>query len=66
MMPAQLAPAHPGADLRTCPLCHTARQGAALDADRNAPAWTCDRCGQTWSPGRLETAAAYARFAASR
>ena len=66
MMPAQLPLARPADDLQTCPLCHTVRQGAPLDADRNAPAWTCARCGQSWSSGRLETAAAYVRFAAGR
>ena len=50
----------------TCPLCHTVDQMVTPDSPRRGAAWTCTRCGQTWSPTRLETVAAYVRFIAAQ
>jgi transposase-like protein len=50
----------------TCPLCHTVHESvpsASLQADTS---WTCRRCGQTWTPARLNTVAAYTRYKAAR
>jgi len=49
----------------TCPLCHTVDQMVTSDSPRRGATWTCARCGQTWSPERLETVAAYMRYAAA-
>lgn len=48
----------------TCPLCHTAHQVGAADTPPVGAAWVCTRCGQTWSAARIDTVAAYMRFAA--
>ena len=50
---------------QTCPLCHTVDQMVTSDSPRRGAAWSCARCGQTWSPERLETVAAYMRYAAA-
>jgi hypothetical protein len=42
-----------------CPLCHTLDHTITGDALAAGAEWTCIRCGQTWSAGRLATAAAY-------
>ena len=50
----------------TCPLCHTADLLITADALAAGATWSCTTCGQRWSAARLETVAAYARYAASR
>ena len=47
----------------TCPLCHTPHLTGAPDAPRIGTAWVCTRCGQAWSAARIETVAAYLRYA---
>src|SRR6187200_552506 len=47
----------------TCPLCHTVEQTMTWDGLRRGETWLCARCGQTWSARRLETAAAYVKYA---
>ncbi|HSL23674.1 MAG TPA: hypothetical protein VK886_19235 [Vicinamibacterales bacterium] len=49
----------------TCPLCHTLDRTVTADSLRAGAAWDCTRCGQTWTAERLETAAAYALYAAA-
>lgn len=49
-----------------CPLCHTIDQKVTSESLRAGASWACTRCGQTWDAQRLETAAAYAQFAAAR
>jgi hypothetical protein len=49
-----------------CPLCHTVHEAATPDSVQTGAFWVCARCGQTWDPDRLGTAAAYAEFAAAR
>lgn len=49
----------------TCPLCHTLESSIAPDAARIDTDWTCARCGQAWSAGRLAAVAAYATYVAS-
>ena len=49
----------------TCPLCHTLHLTGALDSPRTNTAWTCTKCGQTWTPERLETVASYERYVAA-
>jgi hypothetical protein len=44
-------------DLVACPLCHTEVSGASARF-----AWQCRRCGQRWTPLRIETVAAYAAW----
>jgi len=63
MTPAQTAQISGQAP--TCPLCHTVDQMVTPDSPRRGATWTCARCGQTWSPERLETVAAYMRYAAA-
>jgi hypothetical protein len=48
-----------------CALCHTLDRMISADSLAAGATWACSRCGQTWSADRLETAAAYARYAAS-
>jgi hypothetical protein len=50
----------------TCPLCHTADPLMTADAVAAGATWACTTCGQRWSAARLETVAAYARYAATR
>jgi transcription elongation factor Elf1 len=50
----------------TCPLCHTADLLTTPDALAAGATWVCTTCGQRWSATRLETVAAYARYAAAR
>ena len=63
MTPAQTA-ALLEAPSPTCPLCHTPGP-LSSEALQVGGYWACARCGQTWTGERLETFAAYARFAAS-
>ena len=49
----------------TCPLCHTVDRMVSPDSPRLGVTWSCARCGQSWSPERLETVAAYMRYAAA-
>jgi ribosomal protein L37AE/L43A len=51
--------------LPACPLCHTLGQGITSESLAAGETWTCTTCGQVWSAARLETAAAYARYAAN-
>lgn len=50
----------------TCPLCHTHDLTVTPESLSAGATWACTTCGQQWSAARLETAAAYARFAAAR
>ena len=63
MTPVQTAEI--AAQALTCPLCHTVDQMVTPDSAPRGAAWTCTRCGQTWSPTRLEAVAAYERFIAA-
>ena len=47
-----------------CPLCHTVDDTVSLEMLRKGSWWRCVVCDQIWSATRLETAAAYARYAA--
>jgi hypothetical protein len=47
-----------------CPMCHTASGSLTAQSLRAGGAWACARCGQEWTAERLDTVAAYARFAA--
>ena len=47
-----------------CPLCHTVDATVSLEMLRKGSWWRCAVCDQIWSATRLETAAAYARYAA--
>ena len=49
-----------------CPLCHTHDLTVTPESLSAGATWACTTCGQRWSAARLETAAAYARFAAAR
>lgn len=46
-----------------CPMCHTTSGTLTAQSLRAGGAWACIRCGQEWNAERLETVAAYARFA---
>ena len=48
-----------------CPLCHTRDQQLTPEALAAGGRWACTTCGQTWTAARLETAAAYASYAAA-
>ena len=48
----------------TCPLCHTVHESVPSALQIGA-SWTCTRCGQAWTEGRLETVAAYTRYMAA-
>ena len=58
---ANLAPPARLPDPVACPLCHTEVSGASARF-----AWKCRRCGQRWTPRRLETVAAYATWLKAR
>lgn len=49
-----------------CPLCHTRDATVTPETLVAGASWLCAVCGQRWSAARLETAAAYARYAAAR
>jgi transposase-like protein len=49
----------------TCPLCHTVHESVPSALLQIGASWTCTRCGQTWTDGRLETVAAYTRYMAA-
>jgi hypothetical protein len=49
----------------TCPLCHTLGPTLTPEELRAGAGWACARCGQKWTAERLETAAAYQRYAAT-
>jgi len=53
----------PPSNAVSCPLCHTPRLTGGPDGPKVGPAWVCARCGQTWSAARIETVAAYLRYA---
>lgn len=63
MIPVQTAPPMEVAP-PTCPLCHTPGP-LSREALQAGGYWACARCGQTWTGERLETVAAYIRFADS-
>ena len=48
-----------------CALCHTLDPTVSPESLAAGATWACTKCGQTWSAARLETAAAYARYAAA-
>jgi len=45
-----------------CPLCHT--PGRVLDEHSFGTGWRCDRCDHPWTPERVATVTAYAKWAA--
>jgi hypothetical protein len=49
-----------------CPLCHTVDTTVTAESLRGGGYWRCTVCSQSWDARRLETAAAYADFAAAR
>jgi len=49
----------------TCPLCHTVHESVPSALLQIGASWTCTRCGQAWTEGRLETVAAYTRYIAA-
>jgi ribosomal protein L37AE/L43A len=49
----------------TCPLCHTLDNTITPDGMRIDTGWTCTRCGQAWSAGRLAAVSAYATYVAA-
>jgi transposase-like protein len=49
----------------TCPLCHTVHESVPSALLQIGASWTCTRCGQAWTEGRLETVAAYTRYMAA-
>ena len=48
-----------------CPLCHTVHESVPSALLQTGASWTCTRCGQTWTEGRLKTVAAYTRYVAA-
>ncbi len=46
----------------TCPMCQTVAPTQTVDEGHADGDWRCDRCGQRWSPLRLATVSAYARW----
>jgi len=49
----------------SCPLCHTLDHTVTSESIAAGATWACITCGQVWSASRLQTAAAYAQYAAA-